>query len=321
VEEITDILQRKLNGDALSKEEQNRFDMWISSKENKTTFEDYKKIWDVTADVPQILKPDVNTQWNKFKNNINSSATVKKSNIIKLFSAKYSVAAAIIVLLSMVFALKYLSGSNKVYHSASSTLEVTLADNSVVTLNKNSSLYVSKYFNKKQRTVTLQGEALFNVKHDTKHPFIVKTGDNVNVKVLGTVFNVCAYKDNSEIELKVISGKVLFEKNKDRVIVSKDEEAKFNKSTDSFEKVKPLDANTLAWNTHHLKFNNTPINEVANALERYLNKDIVLPEDTENMRYTGEFTNLSEKDIIEVISLAMGWNYKISDTSIIFTVR
>jgi ferric-dicitrate binding protein FerR (iron transport regulator) len=320
VEEIIDILQKKLNGNVLSKKEQNRFDAWFSVPENKAIYNDYKKIWNITEDIPQVLTPDVDAQWDKFKNNINIS-TSKKSNTIKLFITKYSAAAAIIVLLSLVFALKYFSGSNKVFHSANAVLKVTLADNSVVTLNKNSSLYVSKYFNKKSRTVTLKGEALFNVKRDSKHPFIVKTDDNVNVKVLGTVFNVRAYKNCPNIELKVVSGKVLFEKNKNRIIVSKGEEAKYIKNNNNFEKVKPLDINSLAWNTHHLKFNNSPINEVADALERYLNKNIILPENIGNMRYTGEFTNPSEKDIVEILSLAMGWNYKITKTSIIFTIK
>ena len=80
-------------------------------------------------------------------------------------------------------------------------------DGSIVTLNRNSKLIFPKHFTKNVREVTITGEAFFDVKPNTSKPFIINAG-NVQVKVLGTSFNVCAYPGTETVEVVVESGKV-----------------------------------------------------------------------------------------------------------------
>ena len=61
-------------------------------------------------------------------------------------------------------------------------------------------------FKGKERVVSLEGEAYFNVTKNTEHPFIVKSG-NVQVRVLGTEFNMCSYTPDN-VRVTLIEGKV-----------------------------------------------------------------------------------------------------------------
>lgn len=81
---------------------------------------------------------------------------------------------------------------------------MVLPDSSVVTLNHGSRLSYSTDYNKSSRDVRLVGEACFQVARNEHVPFIVKTRQ-IDVKVLGTVFNVSAYGEEEEVVTSLIS--------------------------------------------------------------------------------------------------------------------
>ncbi len=85
---------------------------------------------------------------------------------------------------------------------------VVLPDGSVVTLRSNSKIVLAKDFNTASRELHLSGEAFFDVAHQQQLPFIVHT-DEVNIEVLGTVFNVSAYPGNELTETALFRGKVV----------------------------------------------------------------------------------------------------------------
>ncbi|WP_146198714.1 FecR family protein [Pararcticibacter amylolyticus] len=84
---------------------------------------------------------------------------------------------------------------------------LVLSDSSVIFLNANSSLYIPPNFRKQNRVVKLQGEAFFDIKKDSRRPFKVYTG-SVEVRVLGTSFNVRGYTPTRSITISVSTGKV-----------------------------------------------------------------------------------------------------------------
>lgn len=87
-------------------------------------------------------------------------------------------------------------------------IEISLPDSSKVWLNAGSIFKYPKKFNAENRTVELiEGRAFFEVKHRSKHPFIVKT-NSLNVVVLGTSFDVRAYKKEGSTKVSVVTGKV-----------------------------------------------------------------------------------------------------------------
>src|SRR5690606_2960126 len=83
---------------------------------------------------------------------------------------------------------------------------VSLPDGSKVTLNSASSIKYDKHFSNGRREIELIGEAYFDVKKDSLHPFIVET-NHIQTKALGTAFNVKAYKGDS-ILVALMSGVV-----------------------------------------------------------------------------------------------------------------
>lgn len=87
------------------------------------------------------------------------------------------------------------------------TMTLHLADGTSITLNENSRLTYPRTFGKGQRVVRLVGEALFKVKHDAAHPFIVETAA-VRTRVLGTVFDVKAYQ-GSQARVALVEGSVI----------------------------------------------------------------------------------------------------------------
>lgn len=96
------------------------------------------------------------------------------------------------------------------YQVANATTErrqLQLADGTKVWLSPNSKLSYPNKFDDKERRVTLDGEAFFEVTHDAKHPFIIKSGE-VSTTVLGTSFNVTAYTKQHTINVTLVTGKV-----------------------------------------------------------------------------------------------------------------
>lgn len=86
------------------------------------------------------------------------------------------------------------------------TFKVILSDGTEVLLNSDSRLSYPTVFKGKERVVSLEGEAYFNVTKDAEHPFIVNSG-NVQVRVLGTEFNMCSYSPD-DVRITLIEGKV-----------------------------------------------------------------------------------------------------------------
>ena len=320
MEDIINIIQKKLKNERLSSLEEKAFVAWVSSAENSDAFNDYKKVWDLSGTVSETLNPDIDLQWRKFKSLREKPQNIKR-HIQYFINSKFAAAAVTILVLGLVVLLKYFSGASDVYFSNNSTLDIKLPDNSLIVLNKNSSLKVSKQFNKKNRVVILKGEAFFDVTKDFNNPFVVEIDQNLNVTVLGTKFNLRAYNHDRNIELKVLSGKVLFENNNNNVVVEKGMEVNYSSETNSFTELKPIDVNMLAWKTQEFNFDNTPINEIVIALERFLGKRIELPKNTSNIRYTGAFDSPEDKEVAAVLALAMGWDYEITEEAIIFYTK
>lgn len=85
--------------------------------------------------------------------------------------------------------------------------QVTLSDNSAIWLNSGSKLVYPVHFADNKREVFLDGEAIFEVTPDKDHPFHVVTS-NMEIKVLGTVFDLCAYSDDSTVNTVLAHGSV-----------------------------------------------------------------------------------------------------------------
>ena len=320
-EQIYHIIVKQLSGSAINDAEKLLFEEWLQAADSPAKYDDFVKIWKTSAKIEYKLDVDIDLEWNRFKQ-LRDNHQINKSKIRRLTMSLSSIAAGLILLFGMYF---FFSQSNKPqrYLSNNEVLYIELPDHSQVWLNKNSTLQLEKSFGKKERTVQLSGEAFFEVTKNPEHPFVINTNGGIGAKVLGTSFNLRCYQYENNVELQVINGRVVFGNlTKNQVVFAqKGEQISYSLLKNDFFNAQQVDPNLLSWKTGLFQFNNSPLSEVIPSLERYLEIKIKLPEGTEQLKYSGKFTNPSAGQIADILSIAMGWEYEISDNTIIFTVQ
>ncbi len=187
----------------------------------------------------------------------------------------------------------------------SSMEEIILPDGSKVFLNSESVIKISNAFNQSNREVTLEGEAFFEVQKNKSKPFLVNTESNLQIRVLGTSFNVKSYKTDQIIETTLVSGKVeLLQKNKSQAVIalSPNQKASYNKLEDKLNVDIVSTGEITSWRSGVLIFDNEPVQNVINNLERWYDVKIQI-EDREIKTYTFSGKVNREKNIEEVLQL------------------
>ncbi len=199
---------------------------------------------------------------------------------------------------------------------AGSRTVVQLSDGTEVHLNNGSKIKYPRNFKGDTREMTLSGEGFFDVTHDPKHPFIVKT-KRLDIKALGTKFNVLAYPDNDLVATTLIEGKVVVEQSsengKTRTIGSlvPGQHINYNVNTGAISSTKGNIEKYIAWKDGLLVFDNTGINEVAERLERMFNVDIEVADEIKDYTYTVKFVDESLSQILDLLTKATPVSYKI----------
>ncbi len=145
---------------------------------------------------------------------------------------------------------------------------ILFQDGTEVFLNSESTIRYPNKFGFSKRTVSLQGEAYFNVAHNRYRPFIVETGDT-KVKVLGTSFNVNAYDNNDKMSVTLDEGKVIFNSPQIQYQLSPGQHVVYDKRNGNYtvEKLSQSENNSL-WMSNILYLHDTPLDEVLKILER-----------------------------------------------------
>ena len=147
--------------------------------------------------------------------------------------------------------------------------------------------------------VELDGEAYFEVAKNKKIPFFVNTEIN-RVKVVGTHFNVCAYKGSNEFETTLIEGIVdIYPIGSDQVITRLTKDEFFGSYNGKYKKTTLPSYEYLRWKEGLYCFDDAPFNSLLNKLEKYYNVNISVRNlNILNYRCTGKF---KEQDGIEHI--------------------
>ena len=152
--------------------------------------------------------------------------------------------------------------------------QFSLPDGTTGWLNSNSSVKYNGNFNT-DRQVTLTGEAFFDVFKDKKRPFIVNTTE-INVKVLGTRFNIASYENENNVEVVLEEGKLVFndkEMNKSYTMKPNDLVV-YDKTLRNFSTKVVQPQKYLSWTEGKLEFRNDPLDVIARRLERWYNIDV-----------------------------------------------
>ncbi len=192
---------------------------------------------------------------------------------------------------------------------------ILLPDGSTVNLNACSTLKYPTEFVENNRTIHLEGEAFFKVVKNDKQPFVVNT-HKFDVTVLGTEFDVKAYREDEILSVSVASGKVQVDMPESMTRLTAYEQLIINSRTSEYQKM--VDQQSVAiWRTGSLRFHKTPIKEVVKELERAYNHTFVFDpaHDFDNL-ITGEHHNKSLDAVLKSIEQTSGIKAKRSGKTI-----
>ncbi|MEL1242419.1 FecR family protein [Flavobacterium flavipallidum] len=200
--------------------------------------------------------------------------------------------------------------------------KVILSDGTQVTMNSGTVLRYPEQFGKNSnRKVYLTGEAFFEVTKDKKHPFIVNVND-VDIKVLGTKFNVSAYPEDLVVKSALVEGSIQFKEVKNEsnaVILVPNQMVTWNKNAKKIA-VSHVDTSFYtAWVNGEMVFRDTPFSEIAKIIER--NYDVkIVNKSTElaKQSFTGAI-NINEstvENILELLKRDTPFQYSITNNAI-----
>ncbi len=298
-----------------SRTEETVLKAWLQADPSRE--EEFRKMsdsWTFAMQQEALHKLDEDKAWLRLKSKIAEAEKTKKTaGKYRLLSPTLlKTAAAITILFVLAVTVYFLSGIHTTHEqmlTASNELNqpslVKLPDGSIVALNAGSKLEYPATMNGSLREVTLEGEAFFEVKHDPSRPFLVHS-EHAIIRVVGTAFDVAAYRNAPEVKVMVESGRVeLFsdESVGNKILLEKGTVGTLVRNSQTLFKEENNDVNYLSWKTRVMHFDRTPLPEVVNVLNRSYHTQIELKSDElKNMFYTGTYTDESVDTIIDVLA-------------------
>lgn len=324
-ENIYGIISRYLAGDASDKET-SLLKSWLSEdRKNQIEFDDLVAIWNKSQSLQFPKK--INTY--KALYSVHTKGGIKRTSKIFRLHVIQQIAAILIlsVLLTGLYTY-FFAGDDETFHESGYYQEVLAAygtrtnvdlpDGTTVILNSGSSLRFSSVFAKNNmRRVELRGEGYFEVAKDTERPFIVNAG-KIDIKVLGTQFNVNAYDVEPDVNIVLVEGEVAIGKANsnfsDNIMALKPNQlARFNISENKIYKETSITLEKhIGWVEGKMIFVDDPIMDVVKRLENWYNTDIkIADEQLLKYRFTGTFVNESLEGILSAFSLTSPLRYDI----------
>jgi ferric-dicitrate binding protein FerR (iron transport regulator) len=354
VERINLLLSKYLNN-SCTKAELNEFIDWIKSPENEeelknliakdwSTIQLHERYGEVSNRSFENLLKKIDTE----KTTIRSLESKKLSKV--LLRIAVSIILPVAIGLGSYYAINSIENSsniasNKITAPKGSKTQVLLADGTSIWLNSGSTLEYPQTFKKKIREVKLTGEGYFDVAKNPDKPFVVKTSD-LNIKVLGTIFNVKSYPEEGTIETTLLEGSVAISKLEDNlrtknvVLLKPNERATFIKKEGKIIQsevisripgdIKPKVASKprkeqmflskindseryTSWKDERLTFRNENFEQLCIMLERWYNVKInIHSEELKTYHYTGTLQNENIVDAIETFKLTVPFRYEIN---------
>ena len=220
-----------------------------------------------------------------------------------------------------------------------------LHDGTTVWLNAGSKLFYENDFNGSTREVRLEGEAFFDVVKQINRPFIVHTS-GIDIRVLGTAFNVKSYPEDKNVETTLYRGQVQVLRNKDsiskaiqlipnqKLILAKQAAKEYEKlSEEKTLLTKQLPANFIithidstkkeserietAWVYSRLEFRGDSFEGLAKKLERWYNVTIVFKDEkVKELNFNGSFEKETVEQAFNYLQETILFNYKIRNNEI-----
>lgn len=299
------ILYKYFKGTATIDEEKQILDWVDASPDNRKALQKERMLYDIAlfADEKKVKKEE------------------KTIRILPVLRWSVRVAAVVVVALSCGFLFRdyrynKAAQMQTVAVPAGQRAQITLADGTRVWLNAKSTLTYASNFGRTDRNINLEGEAYFEVAKNKDIPFYVNTEKN-KVRVVGTSFNVCAYKGSNEFETTLVEGivDIYAATDADKPIVRLEKNEFFGEYNGVRKKTVLPSYEYLRWKEGLYCFDDSELSHILNRLELYYNVKITVKnKKLLSHRYTAKF---KEQDgiehILKVIQKDQKFTYRINE--------
>ena len=270
---------------------------------------------------------DVDGEWERLFSSIEKK-TISKMKTRRLFLQYMKYAAAVVLGIGVSLSTLYLTnqenlstvGNYKLVTSKGEKSYLQLPDGTRVWLNSCTTLEYAENYGHSNRSIYLDGEAYFEVAKNKDLPFVVKA-NGIDVKAIGTAFNVSAYMEDSQLTTTLFNGKVAVQPTltKQEVLLEPNQVAVYDKSRNKIEVV-PYDKKLFAqWRGGFLSFKMMYLQDITKLLER--NYNVVFRYENQGikkLRFSGSFRNNEDlSEILNVIKTNTGIRYQILKDTIV----
>jgi len=321
---IYDLIAKSLSGELTDEESVNLNDWIMADKSNLLEYNDFKEIWKHSNRL--ALPSQIDLPKSLVITRKKAGIDRKQIKWLIVFAQTAAVLILAILLSALYNQLPVKSPSEKVesivYQQVKASYgtqsRVELADGTIVYLNSGSTLRFPNSFNgMKTRNVELTGEGNFEVAKNNAQPFIVDI-HKIQIRVLGTTFNVDAYPNNSSFTIALVEGSIELQQKANNQIadlleMKPNQVALYNQSENQLQWKTEDDLNKYtAWTNGKIIFSNDPVNTVIQKLENWYNVDIELADKRlEKYRFTGTFINEPLEQVLSILNLTSHMQYKI----------
>ena len=307
----------------LSENEKFQVISWLeSSEQNREFLFGLKEAYLISQWETVKATADVDNEWEKLHSSITEAQKLNRKSTFKIFNqiAKYAAIAILAFGIGTLFN-HFFEVPNPHVTTFSTGFGrnsvVILNDGSKVTLNAKSTLTYNNQ-SKNNREVTLNGEAVFDIKKDHDKPFYVNTA-YYRIKVLGTFFNVSTYDNDDYVSTTLKRGIVqIVDMSSNKILTELKVGERFylDKKTGNYAIKMQKDLNDdFGWYDGKLCFNDIPLNDLTNKLEREFGYSIKIKNhNVQTYRYKANIEKENLKNIMKYISIVTpDVHYKIND--------
>ena len=358
---IESLMVKYFNGSILADERQALISWINQSRKNELMFHQIREILLVLKLFDENFQFDEQVALEKVKEKMRSS--IPKANDItsdasdaklrRAISLSYRWAAVAAILLVICGTLFYhmislSSGASDVHQEIivplGSRAKVALPDGSQVNLNAGSTLRYQKKYGVKRRDVWLDGEGFFDVRKSSK-PFVVHSG-TVQIKAVGTSFNVRAYSSDQIVETTLVSGKIVVtgigqhrETTEQGLTLLPNQKLivsglpDMQEVSDEINSEQVIDAEKtvilkkrvdpepeISWKDNKWVINREDMRSLAVKLERRFDVEIVFEdEQLKSFRYNGSLPDLSLEQVLKVMSMASPIEYAVNEKTVVIS--
>ena len=323
--------------------------IWLSKQEGLTKKEDayQRHLQRLNAHIDANALPTSTPQSGQPTETTNTSQTTQtetKPRLRKLWIAA-AVAASLagaILLIHPLNTSKNPTTSKTVTTNPGARSRLTLPDGSTVVLNADSRLTYNEDFTGDTREIQLSGEAYFDVAKDPHRPFLIHT-KTIDIKVLGTAFNVRSYDNERTTETDLLQGAVevtLHNKPDKKIILKPNEKLTVHNDQVNVSTSQPVAAGNqdaplitvgkvhyqkkdssiteILWTKNQLAFDNTSLEDVALQLQRWYGITVTIPDERlKSIRLNAVFGQESLRQVMEALSIAGNFKYTIRKNEVI----